>query len=274
MKNVIDFLEKRGFVASSTSQELKEHVNDPIKVYIGFEPTADSLHLGNLVGIVALVWLEKFGHTPVILLGGSTGKIGDPSGTNKERPLLSDEVLKKNTTDIYKQCRQYLENPLFLNNDDWLTSYELIPFLRDIGKHFRIGAMLGKESIRSRLQKEGISFTEFSYLLLQGYDFYYLSKNEGITLQIGGSDQWGNITSGVELTRKLSGNTVYGMTFHLVTREDGTKFGKSEGGAIWLNPNKTSPYQFYQYLMGVSDKDVTMSYAATHLYEFRRNRSI
>lgn len=257
MDNVIAFLEKRGFVDNTTSEDLKERAKKPLKGYIGFDPTADSLHLGNLVGIVALAWLEKFGHTPVVLLGGATGKIGDPSGKSVERPLLTHEVLLKNVEGIRKQFERCLKNPVILNNDDWLTNYGLVAFLRDVGKHFRVGPMLGKDSVRSRIQsEEGISFTEFSYQVLQGYDFYHLSENEEVVLQMGGSDQWGNITAGMELTRKLTGKSIYGMTFPLLTRSDGAKFGKSEEGAIWLDPEKTSPYQFYQYLVRVSDEDV------------------
>lgn len=257
MDNVIEFLENRGFVDNITSDELKKRAQSPLKAYIGFDPTADSLHLGNLVGIVALAWLEKFGHTPVVLLGGATGKIGDPSGKSTERPLLTHEVLQKNVEGIRRQFHRCLKNPMILNNDDWLTNYGLIAFLRDVGKHFRVGPMLGKDSVRSRFQsEEGISFTEFSYQVLQGYDFYHLSEKEDVLLQMGGSDQWGNITAGMELTRKLSGKTIFGMTFPLLTRSDGAKFGKSEQGAIWLDPNKTSPYQFYQYLVRVSDEDV------------------
>lgn len=257
MDNVIDFLEKRGVIDKITSDKLKERANKPLKAYIGFDPTANSLHLGNLVGIIALAWFEKFGHFPVVLIGGATGKIGDPSGKSTERPLLTHETLQKNVEGIRKQFQRYLKNPLILNNDDWLTSYSLVGFLRDIGKHFRVGPMLGKDSVRSRFRsEEGISFTEFSYQVLQGYDFYHLSEKEDVILQIGGSDQWGNITAGMELTRKLSGKTIFGMTFPLLTRSDGAKFGKSEDGAIWLDPKKTSPYQFYQYLVRVSDEDV------------------
>lgn len=257
MNNVIDFLEKRGFIDNITSDELKERASKPLKAYIGFDPTADSLHLGNLVGIVALAWLEKFGHTPVVLLGGATGKIGDPSGKSSERPLLTHEVLLKNVEGIRKQFGRCLKNPVIVNNDDWLTNYGLVAFLRDVGKHFRVGPMLGKDSVRSRFQsEEGISFTEFSYQVLQGYDFYHLSEKEDVTLQMGGSDQWGNIIAGMELTRKLSGKAIYGMTFPLLTRSDGAKFGKSEEGAIWLDPERTFPYQFYQYLVCVSDEDV------------------
>ena len=257
MENVIEFLEKRGFVDNITSDELKALAKKPFKAYIGFDPTADSLHLGNLVGIVALAWIEKFGHTPVALLGGATGKIGDPSGKSQERPLLTKETLSKNVKGIRSQLERCLKSPLILNNDDWLGSFSFIDFLRDVGKHFRIGPMMGKESVRSRLEsEEGMSFTEFSYQLLQGYDFYHLYTKEDTAVQMGGSDQWGNITAGIEFTRKLTGKSIFGMTFPLLTRSDGAKFGKSVEGAIWLDPQKTSPYQFYQYLIGVADSDV------------------
>jgi tyrosyl-tRNA synthetase len=257
MENVIEFLEKRGFVDNITSDELKALAKKPFKAYIGFDPTADSLHLGNLVGIVALAWIEKFGHTPVALLGGATGKIGDPSGKSQERPLLTKETLSNNVKGIRSQLERCLKSPVILNNDDWLGSFSFIDFLRDVGKHFRIGPMMGKESVRSRLEsEEGMSFTEFSYQLLQGYDFYHLYTKEGTAVQMGGSDQWGNITAGIEFTRKLTGKSIFGMTFPLLTRSDGAKFGKSVEGAIWLDPQKTSPYQFYQYLIGVADSDV------------------
>lgn len=257
MENVVDFLEKRGFVDNITGDELKKRAISPLKVYIGFDPTADSLHLGNLVGIVALDWMQRFGHLPVALLGGATGKIGDPSGKSTERPLLSQEMLEKNVEGIRKQFERCLKDPVIINNDDWLSSYGFIDFLRDVGKHFRVGPMLGKESVRSRIQsEEGISYTEFSYQVLQGYDFYYLSEKKDVILQMGGSDQWGNITAGIELTRKLSGKPIYGLTYPLLTRSDGTKFGKSEEGAIWLDSKRTSPYQFYQYLVRISDADV------------------
>lgn len=258
MSNVITYLKQRGFVDNLTSEELVKAAEKPLKAYIGFDPTADSLHLGHLLGIVALGWFEKFGHTPVALVGGATGKVGDPSGKSQERPLLSQEVLESNVAAIRNQFERCLKSPIVLNNDDWLGKFSLIDFLRDVGKHFRVGPMLGKDSVRSRIQsEEGISFTEFTYQVLQGYDFYHLSQEEGITLQMGGSDQWGNITAGMELSRKLNGKPLFGMTFPLLTRSDGAKFGKSEGGAIWLDPQKTSPYQFYQYLVRVADADVT-----------------
>lgn len=263
MDTVLDALENRGFIDAITSDELKERVKKPLKLYIGFDPTADSLHLGNLVGIVALAWFQRYGHTPVILLGGGTGKIGDPSGKSTERPLLDEETLQKNVAGIRSQLERCLDfdhpkaKPILLNNDDWLSNYSLLEFLRDVGKHFRLGPMLGKDSVRTRVNsEEGMSFTEFSYQVLQGYDFYHLYKEQEICLQMGGSDQWGNITAGIELTRKLMAESVYGATYPLLTRSDGTKFGKSEEGAIWLDPQRTSPYQFYQYLVRVSDADV------------------
>ena len=263
MENVIDALERRGFIDTISSDELQSRVKTPLKVYLGLDPTADSLHLGNLVGIVALAWFQRYGHTPVALLGGGTGRIGDPSGKSLERPLIGSDLLLKNIQKIRGQIEKCLSfscpgAPLqFVNNSDWLSSYPLIDFLRDVGKHFRLGSMLGKESVRSRLDsEEGISFTEFSYQVLQGFDFYHLYSKEDVCLQVGGCDQWGNITAGIELTRKLCGKSVFGMTHPLLTRSDGKKFGKSEGGAIWLDPQKTSPYQFYQTLVRVTDDDV------------------
>ncbi|MCK4934359.1 MAG: tyrosine--tRNA ligase [Simkaniaceae bacterium] len=263
MGNVIECLERRGFIEAMTSEELKKLTDKPIKLYVGFDPTADSLHLGNLIGIIALAWFQKFGHTPVVLLGGGTGKIGDPSGKNMERPLLDLETLQKNIAAINEQfskclCFDQGENKaVTLNNDDWLSQFKLVEFLRDVGRHFRLGTMLAKDSVKSRLQSdEGMSFTEFTYQILQGYDFYHLHKNHDITVQMGGSDQWGNITAGIELTRRLSRKSVYGITFPLLKRSDGRKFGKSEEGAVWLSPQKTSPYKFYQYLFSTPDSDV------------------
>jgi len=264
METVIDVLEKRGFIDVISSDELLKRVEHPLSLYIGFDPTADSLHLGNLVGIVALAWFQKYGHRPIALLGSGTGKIGDPSGKSVERPLIHGKLLRKNAQKIREQLEKFLDfaHPVapcqMVDNDDWLSSYSVIDFLRDVGKHFRLGPMLGKDSVRSRLNsEEGISFTEFSYQVLQSFDFYHLYREKGVCLQIGGSDQWGNITAGIDLTRKLCGDAVFGMTYPLLTRSDGKKFGKSEGEAIWLDPQKTSPYQFYQYLIRTSDDDVT-----------------
>lgn len=262
MKNVIDVLVARGFIEQMTHAELREKVNHPIKVYVGFDPTADSLHLGNLVGIMGLAWFQKFGHTPFVILGGATGLIGDPSGKSSERNLLDQKTLEYNVRKLDEFFRKILRfsggpKPVILNNNDWLGKFSLVDFLRDVGKHFRIGPMMAKEMVKTRLQsEEGMSFTEFTYQILQGYDFYYLCREHGVTLEMGGSDQWGNITAGTELNRKLGGDTLYGLTFPLLTRSDGKKFGKSEEGAIWLSGEKLSPYQFYQYLVRVADADV------------------
>lgn len=261
--NIIDCLEDRGFIEAITSEDVRKICEKPIRVYGGFDPTADSLHLGNLMGIMTLAWFQKFGHTPVVILGGATGRIGDPSGKSHERPLLDSSTIQKNVQRIHKHFEQILDftknetKPLLLNNDQWFSKIGVIDFLRDIGKHFRIGPMLSKESIRSRFDsEEGISYTEFSYLLLQAYDFYHLFQKENVLMQVGGSDQWGNITAGIELIRKLLGKTAYGLTHSLLVRSDGKKFGKSEEGAIWLAPDRCSPYQFYQYLVRVADADV------------------
>ncbi len=260
---IIEYLKERGFVDAVTGDELVKACGNPIKVYAGFDPTADSLHLGNLIGIMALAHFQRFGHTPVVLLGGTTGRIGDPSGKSHERPLLDSAAIKHNVQSIKSHFEQVLDFsgklpvPIILNNDEWFSQFNVVDFLRDVGKHFRVGPMLAKESVRARFQsEEGISFTEFSYQMIQGYDFYHLYKEKEVVLQIGGSDQWGNITAGIELTRKLIGKSVYGLTWPLLTRSDGKKFGKSEQGAIWLAADKCSPYQFYQYLVRMPDADV------------------
>jgi tyrosyl-tRNA synthetase len=257
MKNVIDILTERGLIDQMTSPELKEHARHPIKVYIGFDPTAESLHLGNLVAIVALSWFQKCGHTPYALIGGATGRVGDPSGKSIERPQLSEAELKHNVLKLTQFLEKVLTAPVVVNNEDWLSKFTLIDFLQDVGRFFRVGPMLAKESVRARLQsEEGLSFTEFSYQLLQGYDFHYLNQKFGVTLQMGGSDQWGNITAGTEFNRKLKGAPLFGLTFPLLTRSDGKKFGKSEEGAIWLSKEMLSPYKFYQHLYGIPDADV------------------
>jgi tyrosyl-tRNA synthetase len=263
MKNVIRFLQERGFVDALTSEELIPLADRPLKLYGGFDPTADSLHLGNLVGIIALAWFQKFGHTAYALVGGATGLIGDPSGRNQERQLLDLETVARNVEGIRKNLEAVLDfdhpnTPAALvNNYDWLKKFSYIDFLRDVGKLFRMGPMLAKESVRTRLEsEEGLSYTEFSYQILQAYDFMHLHDEEGVVLQIGGSDQWGNITAGTEFVRKLKGKTVYGLTFPLLTRSDGKKFGKSESGAIWLAPEKLSPYEFYQYFVRLPDADM------------------
>lgn len=257
MQNVVECLQERGLVEALTSPELIEKAKRPLKVYVGFDPTAESLHLGNLIGIVALKWFEKFGHMPMVMLGGATGRIGDPSGKSMERPLLDEAMLDHNIRALKAFFHEILPSASVLNNNDWFSKFSVIEFLRDIGKHFRVGPMLAKEMVRSRIDsEEGISYTEFSYQILQGYDFYHSSKHYGVTVQMGGSDQWGNIVSGIEFNRKLGGEPLYGLTWPLLTRSDGKKFGKSEGGAIWLSAAKLTPFQFYQYLFSIPDADV------------------
>ena len=261
-KNIIDCLQERGFIEAISSEELRAAASQPLKIYVGFDPTADSLHLGNLVGIMGLAWFQRFGHTPFAILGGATGRIGDPSGKSVERPFLDDSVLDQNVRSLRSFFDKILPKdagpkPVVLDNNEWFSRFSLIDFLRDIGKHFRVGTMIGKEMVRTRLNsEEGISYTEFSYQILQGYDFHHLNRHYGVTVQMGGSDQWGNITAGTELNRKLGGPQLFGLTFPLLTRSDGKKFGKSESGAIWLSPDRLTPYQFFQYLYGVPDADV------------------
>lgn len=258
MQNLLDVLKARGLIDQITHPELKEHLQSPRKIYVGFDPTASSLHLGNLVGIILLSWCQRFGHVPCAVLGGATGRIGDPSGKSKERPLLSEEELDGNIGEIRAFFLNLFGDQISLfDNYDWMGSVSFIDFLRDIGKYFRLGPMLSKESVKARLHsEEGLSFTEFSYQVLQGYDFYYLHEKESVSIQMGGSDQWGNITAGIELNRKLGKKPVYGLTFPLLTRSDGKKFGKSEEGAIWLSDKMLTPYQFYQYLYRIPDADV------------------
>lgn len=264
MRNVIDVLEERGFIDAKTSEEVREKTNKPCRIYCGFDPTGDSLHLGNMIAIMGLAWFQRFGHTPVAIVGGATGMIGDPSGKSTERQFLTEEIIEQNLAGIRKNLetilvpqQQSFEQPIILNNLDWFKGFTFIDFLRDVGKYFRVGPMLAKDSVKARMSsEEGMSFTEFSYQLLQGYDFLHLFQNYDVMIQIGGSDQWGNITAGTELVRKVLGKSVYGVTFPLLVRSDGQKFGKSEKGAIWLSPERLSPYEFYQYLIRVTDADV------------------
>lgn len=257
MKNIVEVLQERGLIEDMTSHELKEIVLKPIKVYAGFDPTSDSLHIGNMVGIMTLAHFERCGHKPIAIVGGATGMIGDPSGKAQERTLLDAKTIENNLKGIEKSLRCILTKATTLNNYDWFVQFGFIDFLRDIGKHFRLGAMLAKESVKTRLNsEEGLSYTEFSYQMLQAYDFLHLYDSHGVILQIGGSDQWGNITAGTELVRKMRGASVHGLTFPLITRSDGKKFGKTEEGAIWLNPDKLAPYDFYQYLFRIPDADV------------------
>ena len=262
MLNVIDILQKRGFIDTLSSEELKNVVNQPLKVYCGFDPTADSLHLGHLVALMGLAWFQRCGHTPVAIVGGATGMIGDPSGKSKERQLLDAATIEANIVGIRKNLQTVLKfdggnKAIILNNYDWFVKFGFIDFLRDVGKLFRVGPMLSKESVKVRLNSdEGMSFTEFSYQILQGYDFLHLYQNYGVTVQMGGSDQWGNITAGTELIRKVTGHSAHGLTFPLLTRSDGKKFGKTEQGTVWLSADRQSPYDFYQYLYRMPDEDV------------------
>ena len=233
--------------------------------YIGFDPTADSLHIGSLVQILILMHFQKCGHKPIVLVGGATGMIGDPSGKSNERNLLSQDDLDKNINGIHKQLSKFLNfdsdkknSAVLCNNNDWFKDINLIDFIRETGKYITVNYMIAKESVKKRLSKDstvGMSFTEFSYQLIQAYDFYHLFSEKNCKVQMGGSDQWGNITSGVELIRKKSGEKAYALTCPLITKADGTKFGKTEDGNVWLDRNKTSPYKFYQYWLNVSDTD-------------------
>ncbi|KAE9598905.1 hypothetical protein Lal_00022439 [Lupinus albus] len=280
-RNVIEILEQRGLLESLTSDALRNISSNnigatpPLKVYCGFDPTAESLHLGNLLGIIVLSWFHRCGHRPVALIGGATARVGDPSGKSLERPQLDVDTLEKNTAGISSTIIRILggaqnqnlgngyadddNSVVVLNNYDWWKEFSLLDFLKNVGRYARVGTMMAKESVRKRLESEqGMSFTEFTYQLLQGYDFLYLFQNEGVSVQIGGSDQWGNITAGTDLIRKILqvDGAAYGLTFPLLLKSDGTKFGKSEDGAIWLSPNLLSPYKFYQYFFSVPDDDV------------------
>jgi tyrosyl-tRNA synthetase len=231
-----------------------------VRGYIGFDPTADSLGVGNLVQVMTLLHFQQAGHKPVALVGGATGMVGDPSGKSQERNLLNEEVLNQNLEGQKKQLEKFLDfncgdrSAIIVNNVDWFKNLNFLDFIRDIGKHISINYMLAKDSVQSRLST-GMSFTEFSYQLVQGYDFYYLWKNHGIKLQMGGSDQWGNIVTGTELIRRKAGGEAFALTTPLINKADGTKFGKTEGGNVWLDAKRTSPYKFYQFWLNASDED-------------------
>ena len=260
--NLLEDLKWRGLIADCTDEKaLAERLaQGPVALYCGFDPTGDSLHVGHLMGQLTLRRFQLAGHHPLPLAGGATGMIGDPSGKSAERNLLSREQLEHNVRSITRQLSRLLDfetaqNPARLvNNADWTAGISYLDFLRDIGKHFSINVMMAKDSVRSRMEGDaGISYTEFSYMLLQAHDFYHLRKTHNCELQIGGSDQWGNITAGTDLIRKKLGQPAWGLTFPLITKSDGMKFGKTEGGAVWLDPEKTSPYKFYQFFVNTED---------------------
>ncbi len=264
--NLIQELKDRGLIAQITDEEaLSERLaKGPITLYCGFDPTADSLHLGHLVPLLCLKRFQEAGHNPVAMVGGATGMIGDPSFKATERSLNTLDTVAGWVTKIQRQVSPFLDfdnatNPArMVNNHDWFGNMDVLTFLRDIGKHFSVNQMISKESVKQRINRDevGISFTEFAYSLLQSYDFASMNKEMGMELQIGGSDQWGNITAGIDLTRRMNQQQVFGMTVPLITKSDGTKFGKTEGGAVWLDPSKTSPYKFYQFWMNTADADV------------------
>ncbi|HZR25424.1 MAG TPA: tyrosine--tRNA ligase [Vicinamibacterales bacterium] len=256
-------LQWRGLMSEATDGLADAFANEHVTAYIGFDPTASSLHVGTLLTIMGLARLQRFGHSPIAIVGGGTGMIGDPSGKSVERQLLSREQIDENVAGIRAQLERFLDfhapkNPArIVNNADWLASFDLLGFLRDTGKYFTVNYMLQKESVNRRLEsEEGISYTEFSYLLLQARDFLELFDRYGCTLQMGGSDQWGNITAGIDLIRKLRAKKAHGLVWPLLTTASGTKFGKTEAGTIWLDPNRTSPFQFYQFWLNTDDRDV------------------
>jgi len=263
--SILEELKWRGLIADCTdAPELAKRTASPVTLYCGFDPTADSLHVGNLVPLLALRRFQLLGHHPIAVAGGATGSIGDPSGKTQERQLLTKEVLERNIASVKKQLKRLLDfeakpNPArLMDNASWTANVSFLDFLRDIGKHFSVNQMVAKESVRARMEDRevGISYTEFSYMLLQAFDFLVLYEKHGCELQIGGSDQWGNITAGIDLIRKKLGKMAYGLTLPLITNADGTKFGKTEAGAIWLDPKRTSVYTFYQFWVNTNDRDV------------------
>ena len=276
MDNVFEALKERGFIKQTTNAEQVAHLlgEEQVTYYVGFEPTASSLHIGSLVPVMAMAHLQRAGHKPIAIIGGGTGMIGDPTDKTEMRPMLSQEQIAANGRGILAQLQRYLnlDNELadandsqtilkagrFLNNADWLLSINYIEFLRDIGKHFRVNEMIKAEGYRQRLERElGLSFLEFNYQLLQAYDYLCLFQKYGCRLQLGGDDQWGNILAGVYLVRRIEGERVHAVTFPLLTTASGAKMGKTAGGAVWLDAEKTSPYEFYQYWINVDDRDVS-----------------
>ena len=263
MANLLEVLRERGFIEQTThEEELRSYLEEgKATCYIGFDPTASSLHVGSLVPIMSLAHMQRHGHRPIALVGGGTGLVGDPSGKTEMRQLLTPEMVDKNAIGIKKQLSRFLDfnedKALMVNNADWLTKLEYIPFLRDIGRHFSVNRMIKAESYKMRLEsEEGLNFIEFNYMLLQAYDFLELFDHYECRLQMGGSDQWGNIVAGIELVRKVRQETVFGITFPLITTSSGAKMGKTAEGAVWLDSDRTSPYDYYQYWINTDDRDV------------------
>jgi tyrosyl-tRNA synthetase len=265
LATIYDELTWRGLIRQSTepTDGLQKLLSQPLTLYVGFDPTATSLHCGSLMPLMALRRFQKFGHRPIALVGGATGMIGDPSGKSEERVLLSPEILEANVAGLKLQMSRFLDfncsnSAILVNNYDWMSGWSYINFLRDVGKNFPVNVMLAKDSVKSRLERDdsGMSYTEFSYMLLQAYDFVHLNRQHGCTLQVGGSDQWGNITAGIDLARRMYGQQLYGLTCPLLLTSDGRKMGKTETGALWLDAARTSPYAFYQYWINVEDADV------------------
>ena len=259
-KTVFDVFEERGFIEKATDEEkVPEILEGKVTCYIGFDPTASSFHVGNLVPIMSLAHMQRNGHRPVALVGGGTGLVGDPSGKDEMRQMMTYEEINRNAEAQKKQFAHFLDfsedRALLLNNANWLTKLNYIEFLRDIGVHFSINRMLATESVKIRLET-GLSFIEFNYQLLQAYDFWYLFKHHDCLIQMGGSDQWGNIVAGIDLIRRLEGKQAYGITFPLIMTADGRKMGKTEKGAVWLDPQRTSPYEYYQFWINTDDRDV------------------
>jgi len=258
--NAFDVLADRGFLYQSTDPDVLRRAlgGESLSYYVGFDPTADSLHVGHLLPVMAMRWLQKCGHRAIALVGGGTAMVGDPSGKTEARPILSREEIETNAQAIKSQLSRYLDfsddRAVLLNNADWLAPLNYIEFLRDVGRHFSINRMIAAESVKQRLET-GLSFLEFNYMLLQAYDFYVLRRDNECKLQLGGQDQWGNIVAGIDLTRRMLGEEVYGMTFPLLLKSDGEKFGKTASGAVWLDPSRTSPYDYYQFWRNVADSE-------------------
>ncbi len=263
MDNVLDILNERGFVEQTTHDDaLREYLDsETVTCYIGFDPTASSLHVGSLVPIMSLAHMQRCGHQPIALVGGGTGLVGDPSGKTEMRKLLTEEDVAANVVGLKNQLSRFIDfsagKAFIVNNADWLTKLEYIPFLRDIGRHFSVNRMVKAESYKMRLDsEEGLSFIEFNYMVLQAFDFLELRKRHGCCLQMGGSDQWGNIVAGIDLIRRVEGKSVFGITFPLITTASGAKMGKTAAGAVWLDPHRTSPYDYYQFWVNTDDQDV------------------